>query len=145
MDRQRREEERQVKEEADALAREKAREDRLREREDRAAAREDAAAAKVIAEQEAKDAADRDRESRKRRRELGLEDWEGSSREGSRALAPLGRAAAAAQGDQGRKADDRWELNCEVCRKNGWNIVSQQFDLWLLHPALGLLRLVLTR
>ncbi|ORX35450.1 hypothetical protein BD324DRAFT_652578 [Kockovaella imperatae] len=122
MEKQRKEEDRIAKEEADLLARERAREERLREREERAAAREGAAMARVVADQEAKEQAIQERENRKRRRELGLDEVEGSSREGSRALTPS-RNKIASNGDAGqKKADDSWELNCEVCRKQGWNI-----------------------
>ena len=122
MERQRREETRIAREEAELIARERAREDRLKEREERAAAREGAAAARLVADQDAKDQAVKDRESRKRRRDLGLEDWDDSSREGSRALTPA--RGKTPNGVSAKNGDDRWELNCEVCRKHGWNIVS---------------------
>ena len=123
MEKQRREEDRARKEEEDLLARERAREERLREREERAAAREGVVTAKLVAEQEAKERADRDRESRKRRRELGLDsDVDDLSRAGSRDITPRMDVADTSKVANGNS--DRWELNCEVCRKQGWNIVS---------------------
>lgn len=121
MEKMRSEEKRKIREEEEARARETAREDRLKEREERLAAREKAILKRAIDEQEAKDKADQAREERSRRRELGLpplpagEDDSGRSTPG----------ASSAKGGNGKNgaAGERWELNCEVCRKNGWNLV----------------------
>ena len=121
MERVRREEARVAKEESELLARERAREERLREREDRANAREQAILAKAVAEQEAKEKAERDREARARRRELGStvnSDDEGEGGPDGAAVAPKTTAGQAKEAG----ASDRWELNCEVCLKTGWNL-----------------------
>lgn len=107
MSAQQREEERIAREEAEVAAREKAREDRLREREERAAARVEAAQQKLLDEQEEEERAALARAERKRRRELG------DTFSGSNTPKPSGGDA------------ERWELACEVCQKNGWNIVSR--------------------
>ena len=124
MDISRREETRQAREEAEALARDKAREDRLKEREERANAREEAAMQRLLAEQEAKEQADHDREARKRKRDAGLwvSDDDGTPVSGTGAITPnvVGVPSAATSIGTG----ERWELNCEVCGKRGWNIVS---------------------
>ncbi|EIW72895.1 hypothetical protein TREMEDRAFT_59057 [Tremella mesenterica DSM 1558] len=114
MERVRMEELRAAKEEAEAIARERAREERLREREERALAREEAALAKVIAEQKAKERAEREREERLRRREGGSE-FDGD-RKGNGTTTPVTSAGVV------KGQGERWELNCEICRKTGWNL-----------------------
>ncbi|WVR05567.1 hypothetical protein IAU60_002586 [Kwoniella sp. DSM 27419] len=118
MERARNEETRQAREEAEAIAREKAREDRLREREERAAAREEAIMRKAEEEVRDREKRERRREKRKRRREGeevsdDSEDEDGiATKRGS--TAPIGNGTATPQ--------ERWELKCEVCLKQGWNL-----------------------
>lgn len=79
----------------------------MKEREDRAAARVEAAQQKLLDEQEEEERAILARADRKRKREMG------GTVSGSNTPNPAGDAA------------ERWELACEVCQKNGWNIVSR--------------------
>jgi flagellar biosynthesis GTPase FlhF len=110
MERQRYEETRHEREAA-ALARaEQARDDRLREREERALAREEAILARARDESEKAEKAERDRQERARRRE-----------EGFTVVTPTPITGEASGGGNGSQAD-RWELNCEVCKKTGWNV-----------------------
>lgn len=116
MERTRKEEKRREREEAELARREKAREDRLKEREERAQAREDAVLAKAREESEKMERAERDRQERARRREEGL----------SAVSTPNERSNSAAPvlGDGAANQPEGWELNCEVCKKRGWNLVS---------------------
>ncbi|KAK8865602.1 hypothetical protein IAR55_000746 [Kwoniella newhampshirensis] len=133
MEKNRLEEQRKAREEAELLAREKAREERLKEREERAAAREEALAKKAEEEQKIKDKAERLREKRKRRRE-GEEVSSDEEDEGQQTGRTTGRASRTGTvtpsvGDgkaPGASAGEAWELNCEVCRKTGWNIDDDQ-------------------
>lgn len=141
MEKARREEARAQREEAESVAREKAREDRLKERELRAQAREDAVVQRAVAEQNTKDKAERARQRRARRREgEEVETSEESENEarsravstskrsranGTSSAAPSPAPASAVMRSSDKSADkdkDSWELNCEVCRKMGWNI-----------------------
>lgn len=132
MDKSRREENTKERSEATVVAQERAREDRVKEREDRIAAREIAAAQKAEEEQIAKDKADRARIRRQRRREGETvetseeSEGEGSTKpptnKGSRIGTPVAVTSKKANGK--RKADDGWELSCEICKKSGWNLVS---------------------
>lgn len=125
MERVRREEARVAREEADLVARERAREDRLREREDRANAREQAIMARAVAEQEAKEKAERDRQARAVRRKLGSavnSDDEGEGPSVESAVAPRTTAGQAKEAG----ANDGWEINCEVCLKTGWNLEDDE-------------------
>lgn len=101
---QRLQEKRIAKEEAEAAAREKAREDRLREREERAQAREEAILWKEKEKERELQMQKDERERRKRRR------LEGHSASGT--------STPTAAGSQ-----ERWELACEICKLQGWNIV----------------------
>ncbi|WWD18222.1 hypothetical protein CI109_102672 [Kwoniella shandongensis] len=133
MEKNRLEEQRKAREEAELLAREKAREERLKEREERAAAREEALAKKAEEEQRIKDKAERLREKRKRRRE-GEEvssDEEEDNHPTGRNTARGSRTATGTPGvvdgrSNGAAAGEAWELNCEVCRKTGWNLDDDQ-------------------
>lgn len=108
MERTRWEETRQEREEAEAARKEQERHDRLREREERAQAREEAIQAKAREESEKVEKAERDRQERARRREEGF------------TVSTPEAGGASGSGSQ----SDRWELNCEVCKKTGWNVVS---------------------
>lgn len=147
MEKARREEARAEREEREAIAREKAREDRLKEREQRAQAREEAVVQRMVAEQNAKDKAERARLRRARRR-LGETVDTSSESEGegvrSRAVsskrsrangtssaapspAPLPAVVAPKIALPSKAADrpgdkEHWEVNCEICRKTGWDI-----------------------
>ena len=104
------EESRKEKEEAELARREIARIERLKEREERAQAREEAIQAKAREEAERLERAEHERQERARRREAGL---------------PQERSVSAtAPGDDGQDQAEGWELNCEVCKKTGWNLVS---------------------
>ena len=112
MEKTQKEESRKDREEAELARREKARDERLKEREERAQAREEAILAKAREEQDRLDRAERERQERARRREEGL---------------PHERSVSAADpGDISQDQDqaEGWELNCEVCKKTGWNLVS---------------------
>lgn len=130
MEKSRRDENSKATVEATAISQEKAREDRVKEREERIAARELAAVQKAEEEQKAKDKADRARIRRQRRREGEVvETSEESEGEGSVRPSTAKRSRVSTPvvpAKKGRKASDEgWELNCEVCRKSGWNIVSR--------------------
>lgn len=110
------EESRKEREEAELARREKARDERLKEREERLQAREEAILAKAREETERLDRAERERQERARRREAGL---------------PQERSVSAtAPGDNDQDQAEGWELNCEVCKKTGWNLVSLLFIAW---------------
>ncbi|KAI9634429.1 uncharacterized protein MKK02DRAFT_7781, partial [Dioszegia hungarica] len=131
MEKSRRDENSKATVEATAISQEKAREDRVKEREDRIAARELAAVQKAEEEQKAKDKADRARIRRQRRREGEVvETSEESEGEGSVRPSTAKRSRVSTPvvpAKKGRKASDEgWELNCEVCRKSGWNIDDDQ-------------------
>jgi hypothetical protein len=111
MERLHQEEERKAREEAEALERERTRDARLREREERIAARKQAILDRAEAEALEREKAERKRERRKRRREG--EEIETSEDE----------AAAATPASNG-SAQNSWELKCEVCKQQGWNLVS---------------------
>jgi len=106
MERTRYEETRHEREAAELVRREQERDARLREREERALAREEAIMAKAREESDKIEQAEKDREHRAKRRE-----------EGFTVVTPT-------PGDSGNGASqpDQWELNCEVCKKTGWNV-----------------------
>ena len=105
------EESRKQKDDAELARREKARDERLKEREERLQAREEAILAKAREETERLDRAERERQERARRREAGL---------------PQERSVSAtAPGGDDQEEAEGWELNCEVCKKTGWNLVSR--------------------
>jgi hypothetical protein len=108
MERTRYESTRQEREEAEHARREQEREARLREREDRAQAREEAILVKAREETEKAEKAERDRQYRAKRREEGF--TVGTPETGGPS--------------SGSNQLDRWELNCEICKKTGWNVVS---------------------
>jgi hypothetical protein len=105
MERTRYEETRHEREAAEHARREQERDSRLREREERALAREEAIMAKAREESEKAEQAEKDRQYRAKRREQGFT-----------AVTPT-----PGEGGNGSQAD-RWELNCEVCKKTGWNV-----------------------
>jgi len=105
MERTRYEETRHEREAAEHARREQERDSRLREREERALAREEAIMAKAKEESEKAEQAEKDRQHRAKRRE-----------EGFTVVTPT-----PGEGGNGSQAD-RWELNCEVCKKTGWNV-----------------------
>ncbi len=120
MERSRRAEARAAREEAEFTSRERAREDRLKEREERAAAREDAILRQHLADEKAKIA----REKRRLQREgesiktgSDSEDDVQTHGKASGTITPKTTAAKATGGD-------KWELNCEVCRRTGWDLVG---------------------
>ncbi|WVQ85710.1 hypothetical protein IAT38_007876 [Cryptococcus sp. DSM 104549] len=127
MEKNRAEEQRQAAEAEEAAAREKAREDRLREREERAAAREEALAKKAEEEAKAKEKMERKREKRKRRREGEVVSSDSEEESGVGSVKPGSGAASGTITPSQSTASkattgDRWELNCEVCLKTGWNV-----------------------
>lgn len=131
MDKSRSEEKAKLKAEATLVTQEKAREDRVKEREERIAAREVALAQKAEEEQRIKDKADRARIRRQRRREGETVDTsEESEGEGSikpkrsRVSTPVTGQKRQKKAGGKRKAEEGWELACEICRKTGWNLVS---------------------
>jgi hypothetical protein len=109
MERTRYEETRHEREAAEHARREQERDSRLREREERALAREEAIMAKAREESEKAEQAEKDRQHRAKRRE-----------EGFTVVTPT-----PGEGGNGSQAD-RWELNCEVCKKTGWNVDDDQ-------------------
>lgn len=106
---QRLQEKRIAKEEAEAAAREKAREDRLKEREERAQAREEAI---IWKEQEKERELQMQKEERERRKRRRLE----------------GHTASGASTPNAAASQERWELSCEICKLQGWNIVCLARD-----------------
>ncbi|WWC88197.1 uncharacterized protein L201_003102 [Kwoniella dendrophila CBS 6074] len=135
MEKIRSEEIRKQKEEEEALAIQKAREDRLKEREERAQAREEALLKKLEDELKEKERKERKREKRKRRRE-GEEVSDDSDDELAAAQQSRQRSSKSIshmnnddnQEDIDNANNERWELNCEVCKKVGWNI-DEDLDL----------------
>ncbi|WWC68318.1 uncharacterized protein I206_102243 [Kwoniella pini CBS 10737] len=122
MERIRSEETRKQHEEEEAISLQKAREDRLKEREERAMAREEALMKKAEDEIREREKRERKREKRKRRRE-GEEVSDDSDDEPT--PAPKGRGSSTVEPVD---TPERWELNCEVCKKIGWNI-DEDLDL----------------
>ncbi|WVW80486.1 hypothetical protein I302_102469 [Kwoniella bestiolae CBS 10118] len=120
MERIRTEEIRKQREEDEAVAIQKAREDRLKEREERALAREEALLKKAEDDAKERERRERRREKRKRRRE-GEEVSDDSDDETMNT--PRGGT-----GTGTATPSERWELNCEVCKKVGWNI-DEDLDL----------------
>ncbi|ORY23948.1 hypothetical protein BCR39DRAFT_548463 [Naematelia encephala] len=127
MQRAEKEQDRQKKDEAEALAREKAREERLREREERATARQQAVLDRMMAEQEAKERAEYEREMRLRRREgdTSIPPSEDGSRRARESAPSSPRPTSKGRG-LAQPVSERWELNCEICRKSGWNIDEER-------------------
>ncbi|WVQ65253.1 uncharacterized protein L199_003426 [Kwoniella botswanensis] len=120
MERIRTEEQRKRREEEEALAIQRAREDRLKEREERALAREEALLKKAEEEAKEREKRERRREKRKRRRE-GEVVSDDSDDEDMNVNTPRDDTGTATP-------SERWELNCEVCKKVGWNI-DEDLDL----------------
>jgi len=112
MQSQRLQEKRIAKEETEAVSKEKAREERLREREERAAAREEIRVweEKEREREEQRGESEVSESSRKRRR------GEGKKSDASEIVVPKKAGSSGSQ--------ERWEVACEVCKKTGWNIVS---------------------
>ncbi|WRT66001.1 uncharacterized protein IL334_002952 [Kwoniella shivajii] len=128
MEKIRSEEIKKQKEEEEALAREKARDERLREREERAQAREEAVIKKAEEETREREKRERKREKRKRRRE-GEEVSDDSDDEIEQHDRSSQRARTRTGTENGTEPpNERWELNCEVCKKVGWNI-DEDLDL----------------
>ncbi|CAK9783526.1 hypothetical protein CC85DRAFT_194526 [Cutaneotrichosporon oleaginosum] len=123
MERVRQEEAARERAQAEDLAREQRREARLREREERLASREAAILARAEAEAMERERAERRRERRKRRRDG--EDIESSSEDGTSSR-PLTRPQTPNMGDnslgQDASSAQSWELKCEVCKRQGWNL-----------------------
>jgi len=123
MERSRRAEARAAREEAELISRERARDDRLKEREERAAAREEAVVKQQMAEEDARQATER-RRRRREARSMGTmsesEDEAPTNGMTSGTITPR-MTAGTAKANGG----EEWELNCEVCRKTGWNLASQ--------------------
>ncbi|KAJ9108690.1 hypothetical protein QFC21_000010 [Naganishia friedmannii] len=120
MQRVRDEEARTQAEEADRISKEKEREERLREREERIREREERIRYRELEDIMAKERAERDREVRVQRRELGLNG--SGSRQGSHQLSePPSRARRGAK-DQDEASSETWEVACEICHRQGWNI-----------------------
>jgi biotin carboxyl carrier protein len=107
MERTRYESTRHEREEAELARRELERENRLKEREERALAREEAILQKAKDESVKAEQAEKDRQHRAKRREEGFTVVTPTPGEG---------------GKSGISQPDRWELNCEVCKKTGWNV-----------------------
>ncbi|KAJ9104759.1 hypothetical protein QFC19_003900 [Naganishia cerealis] len=121
MQRVRDEEARVQAEEADRISKEKEREDRLREREDRIREREERIRYRELEDSLAKERAERDRETRVQRRELGVS-GSVSSRQGSRQPSETPSKARRGRKSQTHASSERWEVACEVCHRQGWNI-----------------------
>lgn len=137
MNKSRRDEARRVRDETEAITQEKAREDRLKDRESRLAAREEAIFKKMEDEAKEKERAERDRENRARRRLEGEIVDSDDERARSVANGPTGRRSGREPKTAGpSEPKESWELNCEVCRMVGWNLVCP-----LCHTKLSLLRL----
>ncbi|KAJ9125086.1 hypothetical protein QFC22_000039 [Naganishia vaughanmartiniae] len=120
MQRVRDEEARVQAEDADRINKEKEREDRLREREERIREREERVRYRELEDIMAKERAERDREVRVQRRELGVN---GSvSRQGSQRLSGPPSKAQRASDTQDQASSETWEVACEICHRQGWNI-----------------------
>nr|XP_018265064.1 uncharacterized protein I303_03246 [Kwoniella dejecticola CBS 10117]OBR87222.1 hypothetical protein I303_03246 [Kwoniella dejecticola CBS 10117] len=127
MERIRAEETRKQREEEEAIAVQKAREDRLKEREERALAREEALIKKAEDELRERERRERKREKRKRRRE-GEEVSDDSDDEQPTPALKRGSSTLDNEASVGTPNSERWELNCEVCKKVGLNI-DEDLDL----------------
>ncbi|KAJ9127755.1 hypothetical protein QFC24_000038 [Naganishia onofrii] len=120
MQRVRDEEARVQAEEADRISKEREREERLREREERIREREERIRFRELEEIMAKEKAERDREVRIQRRELGLNG--SASRQGSQQPSEPASKARRGRKGQDEPSSETWEIACEICHRQGWNI-----------------------
>lgn len=130
MQRVRDEEARREAEELDRIHKEREREDRLREREERIREREERLRYRELEDIHTKDRAEKDRETRFQRRDLGL--GGSGSRPGSRqpSEAPSRELRTRGRKRQSQTSPERWEVACEICNRHGWNIVSLPSLAW---------------
>ena len=130
MDQSRREEARAARDETELISRERAREERLKEREERAVAREEAVLKQHMADKHVKSARDQRQQSGEgegTRSDSSSEDDVPRNGKTNGAVTPRNTV-----GEAKSNGGVRWELNCEICRKNGWNLVSSMTISWRL-------------